>query len=757
MATGESAGTVFVTITGDASTMGPLFSQVASQAKAAGAQVAQSFQQAAAQTEPFTVAINRLAGILRDEGAAAREASAQTNSLIANLGRGATGASNFGTAAQRSGFSVRYLFLGIKDIAEGRGTFALAELANELLRLGPVALAAGGALALIGGTAYGLGRLHDEMAGLVPPTKEEAEEMARLSHEWDNLKNKIQTLDTQAFEKAFGKVAGAAHQAAAEVNNTATAANTLRVVGQIQEVQKALDEAKAGIADNTDPENILVLAPIISAQENKLKVLNQELAVLKVQKLEEGKQASAYTGTSVEGQQGDNDKRDNAAKEAARQAEEARRKEVEALKKTNAEAFDAQRTQNQLTIADEQQFWQDRLAEAQKGGAKYKEVVAEINRTLAGLQQEAFRGEESGARQIAQVEKELADEVEKYKEEKARRSIDAAKERAEKEVAITKTLREQLSAGGKGGSSLDTAITAGRAGFPTVQQQQGDIDKLKEELKLAEQVNVPIAERLKLQQEILDKQIALAAAQGQNDNADKIAAANVALRATLVQWQSLGLGNAAQNLESAVTRIPQALGGALASGIFGGGKKGEDVGKQVADALKGIGKQLLGQVFTQAIEKLIASIIIQTGLQAAFNAIFPVAQTASVVATSANTAALGFNTAAILTQIALLGFADGTDFAPGGLAVVGEKGPEIVNLPRGAQVIPNSATRSILGGRGAGTSYSSASSVYSAQSLTIGEAHFHGVQNIDDLSDAIARQLPNRLKTRLPNTSAFAN
>lgn len=34
-------------------------------------------------------------------------------------------------------------------------------------------------------------------------------------------------------------------------------------------------------------------------------------------------------------------------------------------------------------------------------------------------------------------------------------------------------------------------------------------------------------------------------------------------------------------------------------------------------------------------------------------------------------------------------FAGGTDFAPGGLAMVGERGPELVNLPRGSQVIPN--------------------------------------------------------------------
>jgi len=37
----------------------------------------------------------------------------------------------------------------------------------------------------------------------------------------------------------------------------------------------------------------------------------------------------------------------------------------------------------------------------------------------------------------------------------------------------------------------------------------------------------------------------------------------------------------------------------------------------------------------------------------------------------------------------ITGFAGGTNYAPGGLALVGERGPELVNLPRGSQVIPN--------------------------------------------------------------------
>ncbi|HVV43185.1 MAG TPA: hypothetical protein VHC94_19215 [Nitrobacter sp.] len=45
-------------------------------------------------------------------------------------------------------------------------------------------------------------------------------------------------------------------------------------------------------------------------------------------------------------------------------------------------------------------------------------------------------------------------------------------------------------------------------------------------------------------------------------------------------------------------------------------------------------------------------------------------------------------------------FASGTDSAPGGLAIVGEKGPELVNLPKGSQVVPNGPTMAALNGGG---------------------------------------------------------
>ncbi|MCT2077513.1 tape measure protein [Dietzia cinnamea] len=49
-------------------------------------------------------------------------------------------------------------------------------------------------------------------------------------------------------------------------------------------------------------------------------------------------------------------------------------------------------------------------------------------------------------------------------------------------------------------------------------------------------------------------------------------------------------------------------------------------------------------------------------------------------------------------------FATGTNYAPGGMAWVGERGPELVNLPRGSQVLTNSQSRQKMSRGGGGGS-----------------------------------------------------
>jgi phage-related tail protein len=51
-------------------------------------------------------------------------------------------------------------------------------------------------------------------------------------------------------------------------------------------------------------------------------------------------------------------------------------------------------------------------------------------------------------------------------------------------------------------------------------------------------------------------------------------------------------------------------------------------------------------------------------------------------------------------SIGIPGFARGTNFAPGGMAIVGERGPELVNLPRGSQVVPNNRINTAMTGGG---------------------------------------------------------
>jgi tape measure domain-containing protein len=69
-------------------------------------------------------------------------------------------------------------------------------------------------------------------------------------------------------------------------------------------------------------------------------------------------------------------------------------------------------------------------------------------------------------------------------------------------------------------------------------------------------------------------------------------------------------------------------------------------------------------------------------------------------------AAAGGLAAALFTRaigaIGVKGFARGTSYAPGGVALVGEQGPELINLPRGSQVFPTPQTNQMLNGIGQG-------------------------------------------------------
>jgi len=107
------------------------------------------------------------------------------------------------------------------------------------------------------------------------------------------------------------------------------------------------------------------------------------------------------------------------------------------------------------------------------------------------------------------------------------------------------------------------------------------------------------------------------------------------------------------------------------------------VGQAFGDMASDSGKSTQ-EIIAQMIKQITASLIQQMIATIPFPANLAAAAGAGVLASS------------LFSQIP--GFANGTDYAPGGMAWVGERGPELVNLPRGSQVFSNQESMGMGGG-----------------------------------------------------------
>lgn len=92
--------------------------------------------------------------------------------------------------------------------------------------------------------------------------------------------------------------------------------------------------------------------------------------------------------------------------------------------------------------------------------------------------------------------------------------------------------------------------------------------------------------------------------------------------------------------------------------------------QSISDAFKNMADQVIQQITRIIAQQLTASLFGDPG-------------------TTGGGSSGGFLSSLFGSLIGGKQYAGGTDFAPGGMSLVGERGPEIVNLPRGAQVIPN--------------------------------------------------------------------
>lgn len=181
------------------------------------------------------------------------------------------------------------------------------------------------------------------------------------------------------------------------------------------------------------------------------------------------------------------------------------------------------------------------------------------------------------------------------------------------------------------------------------------------------------SERAAQSAQTLREQAAGLVTQGFDDA--RAAAGRLATAVADVEGETSGAADAADRLNAAFSSLDEpAAAGGKPSTIPELGDQLEQVGSKMEQ----VKSQMAGAF---------ANIV--TGAQSARDAI------GGLLQSFANQAAQ----AAFSTMFSMIpGFANGTHYAPGGLAIVGERGPELVNLPRGSRVHTAERTRAMLGG-----------------------------------------------------------
>ena len=176
-------GSISIVITGDASQLQAAMSSATAAAQSSGANISSSMQAGAAGTQQLTVAMGMLVDTIERESAAATLAIQRNIAMQQSMVGAAQGARQLGEGSNQATYGIRYMIFGLKDIGEGRYRFALAELVNVLMRLGPVAIGVGAAIAVVGGGAYGIFKLNEYMRDLYVATQAAAQPFKELNDE----------------------------------------------------------------------------------------------------------------------------------------------------------------------------------------------------------------------------------------------------------------------------------------------------------------------------------------------------------------------------------------------------------------------------------------------------------------------------------------------------------------------------------------------------------------------------------------------
>lgn len=703
----ESAGAIYVSIDGDSSPLLAKYQQVEAQSRAAGQRIAtglgQGFQQASGILDQFgrvvqsgvirpldqvAPAAARATSGIKQIAAAAEEAEGKTQSfvgVIPGLGRAAE---HFINLLPGVGSAIMAAFPVLGAIA----------LTQNLKGMGTAAIDAAKDFLFLADAQKEAERVGQE-AGTV--LEKSAEHIRDLTVEILRDQGKLilaaqqaQFNDTQKFihlpQPDKEKLSGLADD---DLNKVKSAfANVLpadvgdRVRQVKQDLADAVDLMRKAQSNSLGPLDFFSQHTASQAQAT-VQLLGSALQALRA----EGDQfdAEQVAGTARVGKAREEEAK-KAADEAKRAAAEVKRQQAEEKRLKDdafrqAREFMALERKGQKITSDETK-------------ARVKDETRDMMANLREYASDFEREQELERREIV--------------------ATTAAKDRANQEL---------IRAQGIGRVSNDEVQLLKSQATYSIQVAHTKAEELAHVIKIADLEDKILEDRIKSLKALRDYQsqhllptestdIAIANAQADRDAAK--------VRSDAEKERARKRARIGGGLEDIAAGIPGQLGGALASGLSGG-----HIGQEIKQALQGIGKEMMGDVFKDLIAAMVGNSLV----------------------TLANTAATELNTfwLAIKSFVGgLLGFAGGGRPAPGVPYIVGENGPE-VRIDDGPGVILPSVPRS--GGLSQGSSLLTASQVThsSSRALSIGAIHLHGIQN----AEQFARAIPSVMKSRAPNFS----
>jgi hypothetical protein len=379
------------------------------------------------------------------------------------------------------------------------------------------------------------------------------------------------------------------------------------------------------------------------------------------------------------------------------------------------------------------QYWQKRIA-AESGNA---DRVHEIGITLGNLYQE----QDKVIQRVAERGARLAEE-----------QVNKAKARAkelEGLVEDAETLNERIGVSGteprEQAKKLSDLDAAGRANTAEagVEKQKLEAERTyglqvshtqSQQIAFMQALTVLESQQMAIKEEKLRKDLEDAQAEGNTltikaaQNAlDKqlLDDANARLAAETKIREKIEEDRLGKRLGAIGEQGASSLSGAMAKGII----DGKGIGKDIRDSLKGIGKEMLGTVFSKAVEEMVIAI------------------TGNTIATNINTLWTELQT--LVSKIPFL--AGGGDVSAGHPVVVGDGGrPEVFVPDQAGHIFPStdSFARSMHG-----------SGPTPGFSRNYGGHSFNSTFHIYESQDAMetARQVTNGMKALIPSAAAYSS